>query len=390
VSSSVLHVNFSRSGGAGAVARVLHEEQLRQGMNSAFRHVIDSDLRSKPLSSPLHTVAAGLDHYVLKNPSFAGPISVLRERVTTNHPLKLDDYDIVHLHGVSGALSEKDWTSLSKAKKVVWTLHDMNPFTGACHYSLGCEGYTTGCSSCPAVRTLARPTVAQAWETKRDRVSSLTNLTVVAPSHWLFRQASSSGILGNQSLVVQHNPIQSVFCETPERRVRAENEMAVVVVAKNLDDEVKNVVQAVSAVKEARQQRQDVTLTLVGHGGHGFAGPGIELAGALSAPQLKDVFSRSDVLIVPSLAENAPLVIPEAAAQGVTPFVADVGGMPGLIDALGHGRAFSSTSELLGALASAASENNQTSTQARETLRKAAVSQFSPEAVVAAYDKVYV
>ena len=389
MSSSVLHVNFSRSGGAGAVARVLHEEQLRQGMNSAFRHVIDSDLRSKPFSSPLHTVAAGLDHYVLKNPSFSAPISVLRERVTTSHLLKLDDYDIVHLHGVSGALSEKDWTSLSEAKKVVWTLHDMNPFTGACHYSLGCEGYTTGCSSCPAVRTIARPTVAEAWETKRDRVSSLTNLSVVAPSHWLSRQASSSGILGNQSIVVQHNPIQSVFCETPERRVRAENEMAVVVVAKNLDDKVKNVVQAVSAVKEARQQRKDVTLTLVGQGGHGFAGPGIELAGALSAPPLKDVFSRSDVLIVPSLAENAPLVIPEAAAQGVTPFVADVGGMPGLIDALGHGRVFSSTSELVGALVSAASETNQTSTQARETLRKAAVSQFSPEAVVAAYDRVY-
>jgi len=73
----------------------------------------------------------------------------------------------------------------------------------------------------------------------------------------------------------------------------------------------------------------------------------------------------------------------------VTPFVADVGGMPGLIDALGHGRVFSSTSELVGALVSAASETNQTSTQARETLRKAAVSQFSPEAVVAAYDKVY-
>ena len=389
MSSSVLHVNFSRSGGAGAVARVLHEEQLRQGMNSAFRHVIDSDLRSRPLASPLHTVAAGLDHYLLKSPSFSAPISVLRERVTTSHPLKIDDYDIVHLHGVSGALSQKDWTSFSKARKVVWTLHDMNPFTGACHYSLECDGYTTGCSSCPAVRPLARPTVTKAWETKRDRISSLANLTVVAPSDWLLRQASASGILGNQSLVVQHNPIQPVFCEPPERRDHDQNELVAVVVAKNLDDDVKNVAQAVSAVKEARQQLKSVTLILVGQGGHGFAGPGIELSGALSSSQLKDVFSRSDVLIVPSLAENAPLVIPEAAAQGVTPFVADVGGMPGLIDALGHGRVFSSTSELVGALVSASSAKIQTSTRAREALRTAAVSQFSPEAVVAAYDKVY-
>ncbi|MDA8579684.1 glycosyltransferase [Pontimonas sp.] len=389
MSSSVLHVNFSRSGGAGAVARVLHEEQLRQGMNSAFRHVIDSDLRSKPLSSPLHTVAAGLDQYLLKSPSFSAPISVFRERVTTSHPLTMDGYDIVHLHGVSGALSQKDWTSLRNARKVVWTLHDMNPFTGACHYSLGCNGYTTGCSSCPAVRTLARPTVAKAWETKRDRISSLANLSVVAPSDWLLRQASASGILGDQSLVVQHNPIQPVFCEPPERRDHDQNGLVAIVVAKNLDDDVKNVAQAVSAVKEARQQLKSVTLILVGQGGHGFAGPGIELSGALSASQLKDVFSRSDVLIVPSLAENAPLVIPEAAAQGVTPFVANVGGMPGLIDALGHGRVFSSTSELVGALVSAASTTVQTSTQVRETLRTAAVSQFSPEAVVAAYAKVY-
>ena len=389
MSSSVLHVNFSRSGGAGAVARVLHEEQLRQGVNSAFRHVIDSDLRSKPLASPLHTVAAGLDQYVVKNPSFSAPIGVLRDRVATTHPLRLADYDIVHLHGVSGALSQKDWSALSTVRKVVWTLHDMNPFTGACHYSLGCNGYTTGCSACPAVQTLARPAVAQAWETKRGRISSLANLTVVAPSDWLSRQASASGILGNQSLLVQHNPIQPVFCEPPGRRDRKQNELVVVVVAKNLDDDVKNVAQAVSAVKEARQQVKSVTLILVGQGGHGFAGPGIELAGALSSSQLKDVFSRSDVLIVPSLAENAPLVIPEAAAQGVTPFVADVGGMPGLVNALGHGHVFSSTNELLGALVLAASTTVHTFTQVRETLRTAAVSQFSPEAVVSAYAKVY-
>lgn len=358
-------------------------------MSSEFHHVIDADLRSQPMSAPRHTVAAGLDQYLLKNPDFPAPISVLRENVAPLQSLELVGYDVVHLHGVSGALNQKDWASLNNARKVVWTLHDMNAFTGGCHYSLGCEGYTTGCSSCPAVRTFARSAISRNWKSKRDHVSSLNNLIVVSPSEWLAQHASRSEILREAPVIVQPNPINPAYCENPADNERDVGQLSVVVVAKNLDDDVKNVSEAVSAFHEARTRHPDLTLTLVGRGGHAIQGPGITLSGELNPSQLRDIFSRSDLLIVPSLAENSPLVIPEAAAQGVLPLVSNVGGMPELVSLLGHGSVFSSATELASALSATCAEDPDTRVNVRNALRNAALSHFSPRAVVNGYDKVY-
>lgn len=59
--------------------------------------------------------------------------------------------DVIHLHWINqGMLSLKDIQRiLSSGKPVVWTLHDMWPFTGICHYSGECEKYTTECHDCP-------------------------------------------------------------------------------------------------------------------------------------------------------------------------------------------------------------------------------------------------
>ena len=49
--------------------------------------------------------------------------------------------DVIHLHWINqGMLSLKDIQRiLASGKPVVWTMHDMWPFTGICHYSGECE-----------------------------------------------------------------------------------------------------------------------------------------------------------------------------------------------------------------------------------------------------------
>ena len=88
------------------------------------------------------------------------------------------------------------------------------------------------------------------------------------------------------------------------------------VIAKNLADPVKAIDVGVSAFHDATKGNPDAQLTLVGRGGEAFAGPRIHLTGQLSTVELAQELSHSDVLIVPSRAENAPLVIAEAAARG--------------------------------------------------------------------------
>ena len=53
--------------------------------------------------------------------------------------------DIIHLHWINqGGLSLRNIEQLQAlGKPIVWTMHDMWPFTGICHYAHNCEKYKT-------------------------------------------------------------------------------------------------------------------------------------------------------------------------------------------------------------------------------------------------------
>ena len=55
--------------------------------------------------------------------------------------------DVIHLHWVNqGMLSLNDIDKILKSgKPVVWTMHDMWPFTGICHYAGSCKKYEEHC-----------------------------------------------------------------------------------------------------------------------------------------------------------------------------------------------------------------------------------------------------
>ena len=49
---------------------------------------------------------------------------------------QLPPCDILQLHWVSTFVDYREFFSrISRKLPIVWTLHDMNPFTGGCHYS---------------------------------------------------------------------------------------------------------------------------------------------------------------------------------------------------------------------------------------------------------------
>ena len=62
------------------------------------------------------------------------------------------DPNIVHLHWISGGFV--DIKNLSKINRpIVWTLHDMWPLTGGCHYSNECEKFASECGQCPILNS---------------------------------------------------------------------------------------------------------------------------------------------------------------------------------------------------------------------------------------------
>jgi len=391
VSVSILHVNFSRAGGAGSVARTLWEEQVSQGHTSRFHSTIESDLRSQPFASPLHTAAAIVDRYGIQSQGFHAPISLARDLLHDINLPALEDVEVLHLHGINGVITVASLAQKHPSLRIVWTLHDMNPFTGTCHYSLGCQKFQTNCESCPAVRIPFRAAVSQNLAGKRDAVSALTNLTVVTPSRWLADQAAASSVFGGHDIVVQPNPISPHFGlmnASLEGRTEVQTFRAVVI-AKNLDDPVKNVSAAVENFTAAFPKSGAASLHLVGAGGVALIGANVHREGQLAQAEIAQLLAQSDLLIVPSRAENSPLVIPEAASQGCASLVADVGGMPELIDTLGGGGVFSSPADLVAKLTAFAAQSLNHKKVLREKLVTSSQKVFSPRAVVAAYDKVY-
>ena len=388
---TIAHVSFSSAGGAGSVARILSEEQRRRGQDSQIISITTSDLRKSPLSAPLHTMAAGIDEYIVKAADFSSPISVVRDQVSGLRTRDIAGVDIIHLHGINGAMSLEDLHSVPKHTRVVWTLHDMNPFTGACHYSLGCEGFKSSCSGCPAVKSVFYKSVSDLLTTKKEAVAKVPNLSVVSPSRWLAEEAKHSAVFASHSISVIPNPIDPIFLGENSASTKTDetSSLRIIVVAKNLSDPVKQVDAAVRAFHSAFPHKGNTTLTLVGSGGKEFEGEGVALTGPLAKSDLAQALAQSDVLIVPSKGENAPLVIGEAAASGCLPLVASVGGMGEMVSALQHGSVFENTEELVHHLTALRQVSVATKRQLRAAIQRNAVFLYSPSAAATEYDKVY-
>lgn len=103
------------------------------------------------------------------------------------------DPDIIHLHNLHGYYINIDllFSCLKQLNKpVVWTLHDVWPFTGHSAYcdAVGCSKWKNGCEKCPQMKVYPKSYVDRSkrnWERKRDIFCGVTNLTIVTPSKWL-------------------------------------------------------------------------------------------------------------------------------------------------------------------------------------------------------------
>ena len=385
---SVLHISFSQSGGAGGVAEILTKVRSVAGSPTTHRFSIAKNLRVTPWSAPRHTVAAVIDDAIIRNPNFKAPISLARDALSVDLGDELSAWEVLHLHNVNGVLKLAQIAERFPAKRIIWTLHDMNPMTGTCHYSLECAGYLSDCSSCPAVRGLFQRRVSTSLSQKTMALKNLTNLAIVAPSQWLADRASESSAMRDLPIHVIPNPIRPVFCESPTTPADG-NRFTFCVVAQNLADPIKNVVLAVEVFQALKKTYPHISLALVGNNGGAFLGEGITGLGSLAEEEIAQVLSHTSSLIVPSLAENSPLVIAEAAARGTASIANNVGGMPDMVTSLEAGNVFSHRADLYGSMAQVAQRDDHTSPASREALSARAKTLFSPASVSQQYDDLY-
>jgi glycosyltransferase involved in cell wall biosynthesis len=197
--------SFDLAGGAARSAYRMHQGLLNIDIDSLLL------VQHKQSSDPTVRTAENKLIAKLRSTGDSTFLSFYRNRQHFFSPQRFPDAlpkyidrlapDIVNLHWICNGFVSVE--ALSKFKKpLVWTINDMWPFTGGCHYSLGCDLYTKSCGNCPQLHSNREFDLSRSiWQRKAKQWQDL-NLTVVAFSQWMADCAKASKLFQNLRIEV--------------------------------------------------------------------------------------------------------------------------------------------------------------------------------------------
>jgi len=248
--------------------------------------------------------------------------------------------DVINLHWVADFV-DCSLLPLLGEKPLVWTLHDMNPFTGGCHYDDGCPKYLESCGACPQLGSgRACDLSKKVFLQKQTAFRKLDpgRFHVVAPSRWLAEEASRSTLMKPFSCSVIPNGLNTnVFAPRNTEWLREtfgipEDGKVILFVADSVGNRRKGIQYLLDALGAFRDSSK-VTLLSVGSGE-------IEVPGSfryIRIGRIEDdrllsiIYSSVDVFVIPSVQDNLPNTVLESISCG-TPIVGfDVGGIPDVV-----------------------------------------------------------
>lgn len=262
--------------------------------------------------------------------------------------------DVIHLHWVNqGMLSLADLRRILRSgKPVVWTLHDMWPFTGICHYAGDCDRYATHCHDCPLLYGggSRKDLSFRTFERKRKLYEG-TRVTFVACSRWLGSLAGRSGLTRGQAVVHVPNAINTNLFKPRDRRTARErcrlplDRKLLLFGSVKITDKRKGIDYLVAACRRVAETAPGLSrrLGVVVFGGEAeayttlFPFPVYSMDYVASEKELVDIYNAVDLYVTPSLQDNLPNTIVEAMACGIPCVGFDVGGIPEMIDHLHNG-----------------------------------------------------
>ena len=252
--------------------------------------------------------------------------------------------DVVNLHWVGAGFIQIE-TLARIGRPLVWTLHDSWPFTGGCHLPGECRRYTEQCGSCPELRRASERDLSRLTWLRKCRAYRSAQLTVVAPSRWLARNASASALFRSRKVVHIPNGIdlrrfQPLDQEFARRALGIVGKRPTVLFsafggAADANKGFDLLLRAVGRLGRTAPNGGRPRILLVGTARmpEGIP-PDIEVICAGSVQdEVTSVLlnSAADVVACPSRQENLPNVVLEALACGRPAVGFDVGGMSDLI-----------------------------------------------------------
>jgi len=137
--------------------------------------------------------------------------------------------DIVNLHTIHhGTIDYKKLFRyfIKKQIKVVYTIHDMWPFTGGCYhfFSINCDGYLSGCKNCKNeyIKHDNPPKKSGAYfECKKELYKQLSSFCTVSVSDWTREQVEKSFLSDYDSYTIHNCIEQPIITPKDEENISA-------------------------------------------------------------------------------------------------------------------------------------------------------------------------
>ena len=354
----VLIINTSETNGGAAVAANRLMEALQRNGVKAKMLVAEKQTNHVTVSQLPH-------HWLYKWHFLRERLSIFRHLYfSKNHLFEIDtasagsditslpefrEADIIHLNWINqGMLSLSSIRKIVKSgKPIVWTMHDLWPATGICHYARSCGAFRTVCHHCKllpgggSTNDLSR----KIWKRKKALYHD-SNIHFVTCSRWLEAQAKQSALLSGEKVVSIPNTIDThIFC--PKDRAAARLQMGlpekgriVLFVSQKVTNERKGAayfIEAINRLADANPEfKAETAVAILGANADEIAEqlhiPSFPLGYISNAQQIASVYNAADVYVLPSLEDNLPNTIMESMACGVPSVGFKVGGIPEMID----------------------------------------------------------
>ena len=243
---------------------------------------------------------------------------------------------LVHLHWISNLLSIADIGKINKP--IVWTLHDMWPFSGSEHYTHDPDAFFYQHS------TQAYPNDNRSIQTFKQKQESWHNrkFTLVSPSNWLAEFARRSILFRGSNICVIPYPVDCIFW-SPQNplQFRREfkfdiNKKQILFIGPNLINDVRKGWDLLQEVLSIFYQNSEIEfeLVVVGHPGESISNCPftIHSLGVIVDDEiLVNLFSAVDLLVVPSRSESFSQVTLEAQSCGLPVVGFNIGGIPDIL-----------------------------------------------------------
>ncbi|MCU6617679.1 glycosyltransferase family 4 protein [Achromobacter mucicolens] len=234
--------------------------------------------------------------------------------------------DLVHYHIIhSGFLSMQSLPAMTAEKPSLWTLHDPWAMTGHCIHPFSCQRWKTGCGQCPDLKTdfaIQRDTTALNFRLKRMAYRR-SNFEILVASSWMENMVRQSPLMDDVPVHKVPFGLDLDFFK-PGDQAAAKARLGIephrlVLCFRSVVNDFKGLQYVIEALDRLQTQVPICLLTLNDKGRiEKFKDrfQVVELGWTNDDSVMQDVYSATDLFLMPSLADSFGLMAVEAMACG--------------------------------------------------------------------------